>query len=60
MSNCKCGRELRDGEVRCPACKSKSDSVWKPAILGAVTAVVAVLGALFFGGKNGGNGGGQA
>ena len=42
MGNCKCGRQLKDGEKLCPLCNSKKDANTKRFSLGAVA--FAVLG----------------
>lgn len=43
MANYKCGRPLKAGEKKCPACKSKQHSLWKKIGSGAiVVASVAV------------------
>ena len=56
MNNCKCGRELRDGEIECPACVSKKSFEWKKIIEGA-GAVALVLGGILLHIITGGKGG---
>ena len=45
MAKCECGRELEDGETKCPCCQSKSDSLVKKIFSGIAFVAVLAFGA---------------
>jgi hypothetical protein len=59
MKKCACGRKLRSGEDRCPACASKTSHRWKMIFEGAGV-VAAVVGGIVIHILSGGEGGGSA